>query len=159
MPIYSYRCYECGKERDELRDVDERDRTARCDCGGHAGRLITPIGGVRCGPTSTSGAGQAGEHVYAPEHRCPIPTYAQHLTANQYEAVQERACAAAETQARRMSRDGVMDKDHELVGKIPMAEFLARTRQAGAEAATDVGYWKKKGRIFGHAKKRVKSED
>lgn len=159
MPIYSYRCYECGEETDELRDVNERDRAAHCKCGGRAGRLITPVGSIRSTPGTVSVANQAGEHVYAPEHRVPVPQEYSHLTPDQYEAVKERRFSESEAQARRQCRDGLMDKDHEEVGKIPMAEFLARVRQAGTEGATDIGYWKKKGRIYEHAKRRVKSED
>jgi len=34
MPIYAYKCENCGRESEEFRKIKERDETSLCDCGG-----------------------------------------------------------------------------------------------------------------------------
>lgn len=158
MPLYDYRCYECGSEMEELRDVDEKDKTARCQCGGRAGRLVSRGFHVRCTPGTPSVATQTGDHVYSPQHRVPVPQRAAHLTPEQYEAKHEKSFAKAAERARQQVRDGTMDSDHDHAGRIPAAEFFARWREKGKEGAMDIGYWKNKGRVFDHAKRRIKKQ-
>jgi len=43
MPIYTYRCEECGEKQPQKRSVAERDALAICfDCGGEAKRIFDP---------------------------------------------------------------------------------------------------------------------
>ncbi len=44
MPIYEFRCPSCGRQFEELRKVDDRDRPARCpseSCAREAVRLVS----------------------------------------------------------------------------------------------------------------------
>jgi putative FmdB family regulatory protein len=47
MPIYSYRCADCGLVREEIRCIKDRDRKITCEkCGTPARREITPVTGI-----------------------------------------------------------------------------------------------------------------
>lgn len=158
MPLYEYRCGACSRQLEELRDIREMDEPARCPCGGRADRIFAAGFRVRVSKSTATYHG-ADPHTYDPEKRCPIPSYARHLTPDQYEAAHEKSFRAAEKRTAQWQRDGVLDKDSENVGRIPSAEFFARVREKGVQAALDPGYWKAKGRIFNHARKRVKTKD
>lgn len=155
MPIYEYRCRSCSRLLEEIRDVKDADAPLSCPCGGSTARATFNVVHIRVGKSTAVNHGSQ-DHVFAPEHRCPLPSYAQHLTPDQYEAAHERRFAAAEKRARQQVRDGDMDPDHESIGKIPSAEFMARVKEKGVEAALDPAYWASKGRIYQHAKKRIK---
>lgn len=154
MPLYEYACQACAERTEEIRDVSARDLEARCECGGLLVRAMSTGVKVRMGrslPTSMANVG--GEHTFRPEHRIPLPSWAQHLTPDQYERAQERACRRAEEKNRAMPVN-TDEGDH--AGRIPAAEFFARYREAGHEGAHDIDYWKKKGRVFEKHRKRIK---
>lgn len=40
MPIYTYRCTECGKDLEEFKHVRECEEPTTCECGGVANRTL-----------------------------------------------------------------------------------------------------------------------
>ncbi len=38
MPLYTYHCEKCGKLSDDLRRMDDGDKSGTCDCGGTTNR-------------------------------------------------------------------------------------------------------------------------
>jgi len=42
MPIYSYKCTECGETSDHYNTVADRHKTPVCECGGVTGLSIQP---------------------------------------------------------------------------------------------------------------------
>jgi len=44
MPIFTYVCEDCGSDKEELRNVNDRDRTLVCgDCGGKMVRQVSNV--------------------------------------------------------------------------------------------------------------------
>jgi len=41
VPVYEYRCPDCGELNEDLRKVAERDDPMRCPCGGEGVRQIS----------------------------------------------------------------------------------------------------------------------
>lgn len=41
MPVYPYKCLDCGKEFDVLKPMSEYDTEETCECGGKTGRVVT----------------------------------------------------------------------------------------------------------------------
>ncbi len=66
MPMYEYRCRDCGQSFEEIRGVNELDEGALCPtCGGGAEKLFSSFatatgggaasaGGTSCGPRGFS---------------------------------------------------------------------------------------------------------
>lgn len=42
MPLYPFRCQECGAERDEFMHMSEYQSEIKCECGGVMNRYYTP---------------------------------------------------------------------------------------------------------------------
>jgi putative FmdB family regulatory protein len=40
MPVYAYKCKQCGEEQTDVRAVKARNRPAKCRCGGRAIRAL-----------------------------------------------------------------------------------------------------------------------
>ena len=50
MPLYEYRCVQCGKLRTTVRAVEYRDEVVTCDCGYRCKRILAVPGLIK-GPT------------------------------------------------------------------------------------------------------------
>lgn len=42
MPVYDYKCIECGASKDAFRSIADRENAPECDCGGKMQKMITP---------------------------------------------------------------------------------------------------------------------
>ena len=41
MPVYQYRCNDCGKDHDQYNTVENRQKGPKCSCGGDTTKVIS----------------------------------------------------------------------------------------------------------------------
>lgn len=62
MPVYAYRCKECGKEQQHVLKINDRDLPLekKCECGGSLYRCCGNSGGFRLSPNGSCTWGEGG---------------------------------------------------------------------------------------------------
>jgi len=66
MPLYDYRCVDCGKETEVRRKVSEANDVLVCDCGGMMEKFVGVMPGVqyRCDGMTLEWPSDVGRSKY-----------------------------------------------------------------------------------------------